>query len=400
MSNKKKNNKIVNHEKVKQADIVVGIPSYNEADSIAHVVKQVDRGLNKYFKKYNSVIINVDNNSSDNTKKVFLNTKTKTPKIYISTPPGVRGKGHNFYNLFNKVIKLKAQAIAVVDADLESITPEWMDYLLKGILSGYDYITPYYARNEYDGSITNHICYPLIYGLLGYNIRQPIGGDFAFSPKLAQYWLKQKWHKTTKKYGVDIFMTLNAILGGFKIAQAGLGVKIHKPSAPKLGPMFSQVVITLIKNIKANKNQWLNLNKTKEIPYFGKKNLEKPQTLSVDYKAMKATSIFNFKANEDILKRALSPTVFKKLKKMYEKEKVTIDDQLWYKVLYDIIYAYDKTDLNAGLVEALKPLYFGRFVSFFKYTLEEEFPVCEEEIVDQAKLFWEDRDYLIRKYKK
>lgn len=396
----KKNNKIINKKRIRKADIVIGIPSLNEADSISHVVKQADKGLTRYSKKYNTVIINVDNDSSDDTKKVFLKTKTATPKIYISTPPGIKGKGHNFYNLFNHVLKLKAKAVAVVDADLESITPSWISSLVKPILEGYDYVTPYYARNEYDGSITNHISYPLIYGLFGYNIRQPMGGDFAFSSDLAEYWLKQRWHKTTYKYGIDIFMTLNAILGGFKVAQAGLGAKIHKPSAPKLGPMFSQVVITLFKNITANRDKWLDLEKEKRVPYFGKKDLEKPQTLSVDYKAMKATSIFNFRANEDILKRALSATVFKKLKKMYDKQLVEIDDQLWYKILYDIIYSYDKTDLNAGLVEALKPLYFGRFVSYFKCTLEADYKDCEEDIDDQAKLFWEDRDYLIRKYKK
>lgn len=395
-----KNNKIINPNKIKQADIVVGIPSYNEADSIAFVVKQADRGLVKYFKKYRCVIVNVDNNSSDSTKKVFLDFKTKAPKIYISTPPGVKGKGNNFYNLFNHIIKLKAQAVAVVDADLKSITPEWIEELLKPILAGYDYVTPYYSRCEYDGSINNHICYPLVYGLFGYNIRQPIGGDFSFSARLAEYWLKQKWHKTTRQYGIDIFMTMNAILGGFKIAQAGLGVKIHKPSAPKLGPMFSQVVAVLIGIIIANRKKWMDLGRENKAFCFGEKSLKKPQTLGVDYKAMKATSIFNFHVNENILKRSLSADVFKKLKKMYDKERVEIDSQLWHKILYDIIYAYDKTDLGADLVEALKPLYFGRFASFFKFTLEKNFEICEKEIVDQARLFWEDRDYLIRKYKK
>ncbi|MCK4525598.1 MAG: glycosyltransferase, partial [Candidatus Andersenbacteria bacterium] len=98
MNNNK--NKIINPDKIKQADLIVGIPSYNEADNIANVVKQVDRGLIKNFSKYKAMIINVDNNSSDGTKEAFLNVKTKTPKIYISTPPGVIGKGNNFYNLF------------------------------------------------------------------------------------------------------------------------------------------------------------------------------------------------------------------------------------------------------------------------------------------------------------
>ena len=391
--------KIINPDKIKEAEIVVGIPSLNEADNISFVVKQADKGLIRNFKGRKAVIINLDNDSSDNTREAFLQTKTKRPKIYISTPPGVRGKGNNFRNLFRYAKEIKARAIAVVDADLESITPDWMRLLLQPILNGYDYATPYYARSEYDGSITNHICYPLIYGLYGYDIRQPIGGDFSFSSRLSDYWLKHKWHKTTKKYGIDIFMTMHAIQGGFKIAQVGLGAKIHKPSAPKLGPMFSQVVTTLFKNIKQNRVNIIKSRHREDIPYFGIKELEKPQTVSVDYKGMKATAIFNFRTNEDIIKRGLSNNVYKKLKKMYDKETILINDSLWYKILYDALYAYEKTDLNAGLIEALKPLYFGRFVTFFKTTLETPFFDCEKEINSQASLFWKNRSYFLRKYK-
>ncbi|NOQ68478.1 glycosyltransferase [Patescibacteria group bacterium] len=392
-------NKIVNPDKVKQADLIVGIPSYNEADNIANVVKQVDRGLVKNFSKYKAVIINVDNNSSDGTREAFLNVKTKTPKIYISTPPGVVGKGNNFYNLFDYTLKLNAQAVAVIDADIKSVTPNWVKWLFEPILKGYDYATPVYSRCEYDGSITNHICYPLIYGLLGYNIRQPIGGDFSFSPRLAKYWLERKWHKTTKQYGIDIFMTMNAILGGFKIAQVGLGAKIHKPSAPKLGPMFYQVTDTLFKNMLANKNKWFYIKEKTEVPFFGKKKFDRSQTLSLDYKKMKEISIFGFQSNEDLLKDLLSAEVFKELKRKYGKGTVAIDHRLWYKIVYDALYAYDTTDFDSDLIEALKSLYFGRFVSFFKKTLDQPFEVCEKRIIKQAESFRKNKDYFVGKYK-
>jgi hypothetical protein len=36
-------------EEVKEADILVGVPSYNNARTIVHVVKAVEAGLSKYF---------------------------------------------------------------------------------------------------------------------------------------------------------------------------------------------------------------------------------------------------------------------------------------------------------------------------------------------------------------
>ena len=75
-----------NPEGVKKADVVVGIPSYNEADSIGFVVENVDEGLTKYFGRRNTAIVNVDGGSTDDTKDVFLGMKTQNPKLFISTP--------------------------------------------------------------------------------------------------------------------------------------------------------------------------------------------------------------------------------------------------------------------------------------------------------------------------
>ena len=49
------------HEQIKQvesADIIVGIPSFNNARTIAHVVRAVQAGLAKYFPDHRAVIVN------------------------------------------------------------------------------------------------------------------------------------------------------------------------------------------------------------------------------------------------------------------------------------------------------------------------------------------------------
>ncbi len=389
-----------NIKQIKKVDIVVGIPSYNEADNIDFVVKQVDKGLRRYYPKLKSIIINVDNNSPDGTKNVFEKIKVLSPKLYISTKKGITGKGYNFYNLFKKAVELKASLVIVVDADLKSITPKWVRELGEAIIKkDYDFITPIYARHEYDGSITNHIVYPLVYGLLGYNIRQPIGGDFAMSGKLVEYLLEQKWIKTTKKYGVDIFLTSNAVLGNFKIAQANLGAKIHKPSAPKLGPMFSQVSTTLFSKLIEGKQKWQKPIKTKPVPVFYQKSGVKPQNLSIDYKAIKATALYLFSINRSYLKKYLTAKNFQELNKLYVHKKMDIDIELWSRVVYDMLYAFDKLEINSHFAEVFKPLYFGRVASFIKQTLELSYQQSEQEIIKQAKVFYKNRDYLLSRYK-
>ena len=114
------------------------IPSYMEADTIGFVTRQVDLGIKRYFGNMGAVIINVDNNSEDDTREAFLSTGTETPKKYITTPKGVRGKGNNLMNLFRfaRSIASTLKAVVVVDADLRSITPEWIKFMAEPILKG------------------------------------------------------------------------------------------------------------------------------------------------------------------------------------------------------------------------------------------------------------------------
>ena len=383
----------------KVVDIIIGIPSLNEADNIAFVARQLALGLKKYFPTHSAVIINVDNNSMDGTKEAFLGAETgNIHKKYISTEEAIVGKGNNMRNLFVEVVQRKAKAIVVVDADLKSVTPEWVKTLATPILEGYDYTTPIYSRNEYDGTITNHITYPLIYSLFKANIRQPIGGDFSFSPKMTTYWLGMAWERNTRQYGIDIFMTTSALLNGFKVCQVVLGSKVHKPSAPKLGAMFTQVITTLFSNISKFSNVWMDKNSSKECPVLGDFSYKEPQGLSVDYKGIRKVSFVGFTEYEEIISSILSPSHYNITKKMHLTGRWNIGPELWAKKLYDFIFAYEISENKGEVVEALKPLYFARVASFYRQTMDMSHQESEEKIVKQAKQFQRTRGYLVKKF--
>ncbi len=387
-------------------EIIVGIPSYMEADSIGFVTKQIDEGLQKYFSNYNAVIVNVDNNSEDDTKSAFFSMETVTPKKYITTPRGVRGKGNNFLNLFKFGKKHAAtlKAAAVLDADLKSVTPKWVKHLLEPILEGYDYALPRYSRHQFDGTITNHICYPLLYGLMGENIRQPIGGEFAFSPALMDYWLEQKWLPTTKQYGIDIFMSLNAIIGKFNICEVGLGAKIHKASAPKLGPMFTQVVTTFFEKVLSKKADWIGMpnGHIKPKPLFGKKILDPPQTLYVDLRELKEKLRLEFVSRQKLLKKFMSEYLYTSIERMIKHDHYDMNILMWTQCVYQLLFSFDMGSkrMRADIVEAMKPLYFARSVTFDYETWRYSIDYAEEAICDQAKAFASQKPYFYGLYLK
>ncbi|MBN1277698.1 MAG: glycosyl transferase [Deltaproteobacteria bacterium] len=397
----------INTEGIKNAEMVVCIPSYNEADSIRYPTGQADKGLAKYFRDITSVIINCDNNSPDGTKEAFLNTPTKAPKIYISTPPGTKGKGNNFRNLFQKVVDLNAKAVVVVDADLKSITPEWIKHLGEPLLSDFSYVAPLYVRHKYDGTITNGIAYPMTRALYGRRVRQPIGGDFGFSGDLAAVYLNTKiWDSSIANFGIDIWMTTLAINQQIHICQSFMGrPKIHRTKDPgeDLGPMFRQVIGTIFSMMTDFKEVWTKIKYSRPtaIYGFGLGEVESPPNVEVDTNNLLKKFHDGFEQYSSLWKKLLLDDVYKKtieIKNM-NKNEFNFPTDLWARVLFDMAIAYHKNTVDRALmIDSLVPLYFGRTLSFVKKTRRMSIKQAEEAIEEDCMTFELTKPYLIKRW--
>lgn len=400
--------KEVNPEGIDKADLVVCIPSYNEADSIHYPVTQANEGLTAFFPKERSVIINTDNNSPDGTKEAFLNTPTDRPKIYLSTDPGVKGKGNNFRNLFEKIIALEAKAVVVVDADLKSITPRWIKNLGEPLFNDFSYVAPLYVRHKYDGTITNGIAYPLSRALYGRRVRQPIGGDFGFSGDLARVYLENEaWDEATANFGIDVWMTTIALNEGVPICQSFMGrPKVHRPKDPaaSLGPMFREVIGTIFSLMTHFEDTWTRVKYSKPtaIYGFGLGEVEMPPKVDVDAKKLFEKFLAGFADFQDIWQEVLFEDVFRKLLEIkgMNQRVFAFPTDLWARILYDMGVAYrDQVREPDLLMESLIPLYYGRTFSFVKKTRRMSTQQAEEAIEEDCNTFEMTKPYLIKRWK-
>ncbi|MBW1852711.1 MAG: glycosyltransferase [Deltaproteobacteria bacterium] len=396
-----------NPENIKSVEMIVCIPSYNEADSISYPTTQADKGLTKYFGDKSSVIINCDNNSPDNTKQAFLDTPTDTPKIYVSTAPGIKGKGNNFANLFKKVVDLKADAVVVVDADLESITPEWIRHLGEPLFSGFSYVAPLYVRHKYDGTITNGIAYPMTRALYGRRVRQPIGGDFGFSGDLGKAYLQgDGWNEAVAYFGIDVWMTTIAISQKAQVCQSFVGrPKIHRTKDPgaHLGPMFREVVGTIFALMKHFDPFWTKVKYSRPtaIYGFGLGDTEMPPEVKVDTENLMNKFQEGFREYIAIWEEVLTEDVCKKLleiKGMKESE-FNFPTDLWARVLFDMAVGYRNSTVDRStMMDSLIPLYFGRTLSFVKKTKRMSIKQAEEAIEEDCLTFEMAKPYLLRRW--
>jgi len=259
---------------VKDVNILVGIPCYNNEDTIAHVVSTAAEGLRKYFPDMKSAVFISDGGSTDDTReKAYAAPVPDGFHRRVTIYRGMPGKGTSFRTVFELAMHLKADCCIVVDSDLRSITPEWIKLLAEPVLNkNAGFVAPYYIRHKNDGTITNNIIYPLTRALYGLKIRQPIGGDFGFSGEMAVLYTKEDvWDTDVAKFGIDIWMSTTAINTGLKIVQAQLGTKVHdaKDPAEHLGPMFRQVVSTLMYLMGKYEKRWRNVKGSAPVDLIG-----------------------------------------------------------------------------------------------------------------------------------
>jgi glycosyltransferase involved in cell wall biosynthesis len=396
-----------NPNDVRTADLVVGIPSYNEAKLISYPAQMASEGLIKYFGHKNSVIINCDNNSPDGTGDAFLNTPTEVPKIYLSTPPGVKGKGNNFRNLFKKCCDLGAQAVLVVDADLKSITPRWIKNLGEPLFEDFGFVAPLYVRHKYDGTITNNIAYPMTRSIYGRRVRQPIGGDFGFSGELAEIYLKQEdWTPAVVQFGIDIWMTTTAMCNDIPICQSYMGrPKVHKPKDPgeSLGPMFLQVVGTIFDIMITKVAFWKEVrwSKPTAIFGFGLGEMEMPPPVDINLERLYEKFQAGFASHDALWKGILSTNVYKKLSEVRTLALVDFEfpANLWAETLIDFAVAYKEGAYDRKrIMESLIPLYYGRTCSSVIELEPMTIQQAEELIEDQCMAFERSKPYLVTKW--
>lgn len=388
---------IYNPSNIKQADLVVGIPSYSEASTISFVTEQVSRGLKEYYPHLISVVVNVDNNSPDDTRGAFLSSKSEIPLIYISTPKGIKGKGYNFYNLFSLFKEMEAKIGVVVDADLRSIKPVWIKHLVEPISSGkYKYAAPFYARKKDDATITNQIVFPLIYGLFGVNIRQPIGGEFSFSKEIVDFWLDQKWSEQVNQFGIDVFMSAYAVLSGLSLCQVNLINKIHKPSTPNLGPMFIQVTATLFGIINDNIEKIKLVKGIKEVPILGEKDIPKIENTIPDSSNFRRLFQEEFSLYKEVIGNCISKEVFNEIEQRDSKSP-SFGFDIWTEIVYNSIYCFNK-EKDSKIIKALRSLYFGRVAYFFEEIAMLSPEESEKKVLEQADYFFKKRDHLLNRF--
>jgi hypothetical protein len=405
-------------ETVATADIVLGVLSYNNAATIAEVIRNAIHGLEANFPGGRSVLVHADGGSHDGTAELALQAapdrKTMVQVAYPVYPVhllspdynGIPGKGNAVRAVFEIARKLDAKACALVGADLRELTPQWTEALVRPVIEGgFDLVTPYYVRHKYDGTVINGIVYPLVRALYGKQIRQPIGADFGYSAKLILHLTQQApWDSDVTGAGVDAWITMQSIAWNFQLAQANLGPRVQNAGGPplELSTALAQVLGSLFTQIHHTASAWQRFRASEPVPVFGSAPRQAPEHLPVDVQPMIDSFRLGFRNLREIWREVLPPATLLELKKLASQPDATFRfvDSTWARIIYDFALAHRMRIMDSNhLLQAITPLYLGWLASYALQVREANAGEVEQFVEALCQSFETQKGYFVARWR-
>jgi len=391
-------------EHIGAADIVIGIPAFWSMESVEHVIRTVIEGAEKYYPQKKVLIFVADGGSTDDTREIASKAVAGSynTHLLVSIYRGLAGKGSAVRAIFEAAKFLKAECVVLFDSDLRSITPEWVRNVVEPVLEGYDFVAPDYLRHKFDGTITNTIAYNLTRALYGYNVRQPIGGDFGISAGLLKRYLQEDiWETDIARFGIDIWLTTLALVSGARVCQTRLGVKVHgeKDPAADLGPMFRQVVGTIFTLMEYYEEAWKKQTSTAAVEFYGELPEEEPPELTIDSSALIGYFRLGYSNFATLWKEQIDEedfAVVTGLASLPEGEAFTMPTESWVRIVYRYAILFHNTERQRfKILDMMIPLYYAQVASLAERLCGKSSREAEAFYEEQAAAFEQGKSLLI-----
>ena len=403
---------------VGEVDLLVGIPSYNNAATMGQTVETIEESFQQNFVRDRVVILNVDGGSSDDTRNVLLQrnerrngghrglTSLRTVHRVSWTYGSAPSSGLAVRTILAAADLLRAKSCAIISPTAGNLTPSWVANLLRPIYrERFDYLAPLYARNKFQGLLARNLLYPMSRAVFGYRIRELYSDEWGFSGRLASQCLDQDvWHEEAVQTRPEAWMGVTAISAELNCCQYFLGQKAAPGSGAgtDIVEAIRQAVGSLFWCLEKYESQWLNRAGSQTVPTFGPDHElceESPPTNPEKFFAMFRSGVNEL---EPLLASILTRDTHAQVKAiaLLDADKFRFANELWVRTLYEFAGSYHHEVLNRDhLVQSVVPLYRGLLYSFLMQHANSSADEMEADAEQLGLEFERQKRYLVERWK-
>lgn len=404
---------------VGDVDVIVGVPSFNDVNSVAAVVKAVEEGVLRAYRRERLVLLNVDGGSRDGTPEALLQASSlakddgrtieslRTLRWITTTVAGDNAPGNMLRAILAAVDLLHAKGCAVISASSENATSAWVDTLLNPVYRDRcDFVAPLYSRHKYDGLLTRNLLYPVTRALFRKPIRELRANEFAFSGAVAAHCLAQEaWRNEAVRGGAEMWMAMHAMANSYRCCQTHLGPKPRAGGGPGVVNLIRNTLGGFFWCLEATQSAWLKdpAPDEHELGTIGPDHQLTNEAVRIDRKRF--LEMFRSGVSElaEILRVILDADTGAELKRLISSSDsgFRLSNALWARISYECAAAYHHSVMNREhLVQAMIPIYRGRVYSFLAQHRTSSADAMEADLEDLCREFANQRAFFVERWKK
>ena len=408
---------------VRQVDLLVGLPTFNNAATAAQVVRTMVAGVRRVLPHASVLLLNLDAGSQDGTPDIVRQAVGATmPTVLLGnvgvstllnsfaaptlSESGMPGREQAFRALFASAELLQPKATLLMEADLQSMAEDWSGLLLAPLLEKQaDFVAPLYRRPRYEGSLTNNLIYPLNRALYGRRLHCHTGGAYGFSTKLIQGYLRDAvWEQRTSPFGIETWLATVPLAEGYEVYEAFLGDKVQAGASRQaaLPLALAQAVGTVFQLMERYQDVWEGRTGSSPIPVVGPQYAPGEGTVSINVERM----INGFRQGlRDLLpvwEIILAPETLAAILPLglAEVEEFRMPPTLWVQIVLDFALAFHEKVLHREhVLKSLTPLYLARTASQVLETSGGGVEALERSIETLCEAFERMKPYLIQRWR-
>jgi glucosylglycerate synthase len=380
---------------VGQVDILVGLPTLNNAATIVDVVRAVYVSFTRDFPRLRTVMINSDGGSTDGTLELIraasfseadmVQTSHSLRTLHRVVAPyhGLPGKHTALRAVFAAGELTQAKVVVVIDPSGPATTAERVTELIGPISrSDAEFLAPRFRRHPRDGILITQLVRPLVRALYAVALDEPLGVEFACSGRFASHSLEQDiWSHEAARFAIDLWLRTEAVAEGFTVGQIWRPATTAAGTRTTLREAVRQVVVSLIESLRAHESFWLKADGMTKLRTWGTDPVEMPEAATWDYQALAEQARHDIVEIRPLLEEVLEPDVFARVMDASSNGGVQLDDEVWVRSVYAFAAA---TRLGRSSIEHLAdmfaPIYMWRASAFMAHT------ALESPAIVQARL--------------
>lgn len=398
-----------------QVDILVGLPTLDNAVTIRDVVRAVQVVFAREFFRERTLLVNSDGGSTDGTPDLVRNALASESETLLVSHPlrtthrisapyhGLPGKRSALRTIFAAAELTQARVVAVLDPLGPATAPQHVvDLILPVLREDVEVLTPSHRRHPRDGVLVTQLARPFVRAVYGATIDEPLAPEFACSGRFASHCLAQDvWSREVAQDGIDLWLRTTAVAHGFRVGQVQRPPPGAAPPGPRatLREAIQQVTLALFDCLAAHEAFWIGRQGVERLSVWGSDGGPLPPAPAWDASPLAEQARDGIRELQPLLEGLLDPQTLAVLAASAGAPSIEVPDEVWVAAVYEIVAASHRRPMKAEhLAQAFVPLYLARAASFLTQTQSEPAEATGVRLDALAYAFERDKSYLVERW--